>query len=310
MFREMILSVADNPLVAGTVKRYGLKLGASRFVAGEHVADAIAVTRQLQQEGIGVTLDHLGEGVSDAANADAACRSYLELLDALDREHLPGNVSVKLTMMGLAVDPALGFQNTRRVVERAAAMQGPEGPTGFVRIDMEDSPYTSDTIDVYRRLASEFSPERVGLVLQAYLYRTRDDLAALSDAPRRLRIVKGAYREPPALAYPIKADVDANYVRLVKQAVEAGHHVAVATHDELILRDLLQYFQAIRLPRDRYEFQMLYGIKLSVLRELARAGHATRVYVPYGQDWYAYFSRRLAERPANILFFGRALLRR
>ena len=310
MFREMILAVADNPVVSGTVKRYGFKLGARRFVAGEYLADAVAVTRQLQQERIGVTLDHLGEGVKDAAGADAACASYLDLLDALDRERLAGNVSVKLTMMGLVVDGALGFQNTRRVVERAAAFEGPDGPTGFVRIDMEDTPYTSDTIDVYRRLADEFSPDRVGLVLQAYLYRTRDDLAALSDRPRRLRIVKGAYREPPELAYPNKGDVDASYVRLVKQAVEAGHHVAVATHDEAILRDLLQHFQRIRLPRDRYEFQMLYGIKLSVLRELARAGHATRVYVPYGEDWYAYFTRRLAERPANVLFFGRALLTR
>lgn len=310
MFRELILAVADNPLVSGTVKRYGLKVGAGRFVAGEHLADAVAVTRQLQQEGIGVTLDHLGEGVRDAASAEAACASYLELLEALDQEQLPGNVSVKLTMMGLAVDPALGFSNTRRVVERAAAMKGPNGSTGFVRIDMEDTPYTSDTIDVYRRLADELFPDRVGLVLQAYLYRSRDDLAALSDRPRRLRIVKGAYSEPAELAYPSKADVDASYVRLVEQAVEAGHHVAVATHDEVILRDLLQHFRRIRLPRDRYEFQMLYGIKLSVLRELARAGHATRVYVPYGEDWYAYFSRRLAERPANVLFFGRALLRR
>ncbi|MDA8200018.1 MAG: proline dehydrogenase family protein [Thermaerobacter sp.] len=310
MFRELILTVADNPLVSSTVKRYGLHMGAGRFVAGEHLTDAVAVTRQLQQEGIGVTLDHLGEGVRDAASAEGACQSYLDLLEALDREHLPGNVSVKLTMMGLAVDRALGLENTRRVVERAAAMQGPDGPRGFVRIDMEDTPYTIDTIDVYRRLADEWSSDRVGLVLQAYLYRSRDDLAALSDRPRRLRLVKGAYSEPAELAYPSKADVDANYVRLVEQAVEAGHHVAVATHDEAIIRDVLQYFQRVRLPRDRYEFQMLYGIKLSVLRELARAGHATRVYVPYGEDWYAYFSRRLAERPANILFFGRALLRR
>ncbi len=310
MFRELILTVADNPLVSSTVKRYGLQMGAGRFVAGEHLTDAVAVARQLQQEGIGVTLDHLGEGVRDAASAEGACQSYLDLLEALDHEHLPGNVSVKLTMMGLAVDSTLGFHNTRRVVERATAMQGPDGPTGFVRIDMEDTPYTSDTIAVYRRLADEWSPDRVGLVLQAYLYRTRDDLAALSDRPRRLRFVKGAYQEPAERGYPSTADVDANYVRLVEQAVEAGHHVAVATHDEVILRDLLQYFRRIRLPRDRYEFQMLYGIKLSVLRELARAGHATRVYVPYGEDWYAYFSRRLAERPANILFFGRALFRR
>jgi proline dehydrogenase len=306
MFRELILSVAENPLVSSTVKRYGLQMGAGRFVAGERLTDAIMVTRSLQAEGIGVTLDHLGEGVKDRASADAACQSYLDLLDALDQEHLPGNVSVKLTMMGLAVDRQLGYDNTARVVARADAM----GEDAFVRIDMEDTPYTSETIAVYRQLAEAYSPQRVGLVLQAYLYRTRDDLAALSDQPRRLRIVKGAYSEPPELAYPNKADVDANYLRLVQQAVEAGHTVAVATHDEIIIREVLQYFRRIQLPRERYEFQMLYGIKLSVLRELARAGHATRVYVPYGEDWYAYFSRRLAERPANLLFFGRALLKR
>lgn len=311
MFRELILSVADNSLVSGAVKRYGLKMGAARFVAGEHLADAIAVTRQLQQEGIGVTLDHLGEGVKDRAAAGAACQSYLDLLDALDAAGLPGNVSVKLTMMGLGVDPALGFENARRIVERAAAVSGPDGePRCFVRVDMEDTPYTADTIAVYRRLADEVSPDRVGLVLQAYLYRTKDDLEALSDRPRRIRIVKGAYREPAHLAYPSKADVDANYLRLVAQAAGAGHIVAVATHDEEIIRDVLQYFQRVHLPRERYEFQMLYGIKLSVLRELARAGHRTRVYVPYGEDWYAYFSRRLAERPANVLFFARALISR
>jgi proline dehydrogenase len=304
MFREVILSVSQNPVVAGTVKRYGLKMGASRFVAGERLDDAIRVTRDLQRENIGVTLDHLGEGVKDRASADAARDSYLELLDALDQEHLPGYVSVKLTMMGLSLDRGLGYENTRRIVERADAMEG------FVRIDMEDTPYTTETIAVYRELSEAFSADRVGIVLQAYLYRTKDDLQALSDRPRRIRIVKGAYREPPQLAYPSKADVDANYRRLVEQALEAGHVVAIATHDESIIGDALRYIQRHGIPKHRYEFQMLYGIRLSVLRELAQAGHPTRVYVPYGEDWYAYFSRRLAERPANLLFFGRALVGR
>jgi proline dehydrogenase len=303
MFRQTILAISSNPVVSSVVKRYGMQLGASRFVAGETLDQAVEVTRALNRRGLAVTLDHLGESVRDAEEANRARDSYLQILDAIDLHQLDANVSLKPTMMGAAIDGELAYRNIRLVVERAAAHRN------FVRIDMEDTPYTDLTLDMYRRLWDEF-PGRVGVVLQAYLYRTPDDLKALSDQPRNFRIVKGAYMEPPELAYPSKADVDEAYVRLVEMAFEAGHYVAIASHDEVLLGRILRWIRRHDIPRDRFEFQMLYGVKQAALEQLAREGYRCRVYVPYGHDWYAYFTRRLAERPANLLFFARALLNR
>jgi proline dehydrogenase len=300
MFRQVILTVAGNPVVSKTVKRYGLQLGARRFVAGETLDDAVAATRALNREGIMATLDHLGESVRDAAQAGEAARAYGELLDRIQRERLNANVSLKLTMMGLDVDPALGWEHVRAVVERAAGMDN------FVRIDMEDSRHTGVTLEWFDKLWTAY-PGHVGTVLQAYLYRSLDDLERLSNEPRNFRIVKGAYQERREVAYPVKADVDDNYVRLVETALDRGHYTAVATHDEAVIGRVLRHVAARHVDRERFEFQMLYGINLAALRELAREGYRTRVYIPFGTDWYAYFTRRLAERPANLLFFGRAL---
>jgi proline dehydrogenase len=303
MFRQTILAVASNPVVSSVVQRYGMQLGASRFVAGETLDEAVEATRALNRRGLKVTLDHLGESVRDQAEANTARDSYLQILDAINLHGIDSNVSLKLTMMGAGIDPDLGYRNTRQVVERAAMLGN------FVRIDMEDTPYTDMTLDIYRRLWEEF-PGQVGVVLQAYLYRTPDDLKALADQSRNFRIVKGAYLEPASVAYPSKADVDDAYVRLVQTSLVDGHYTAIASHDEEILGKLLRWIQREQVPTDRFEFQMLYGIKESALVQLAREGYRCRVYVPYGRDWYAYFSRRLAERPANLLFFARALVRR
>jgi proline dehydrogenase len=303
MFRQAILAISSNPVVSTVVHRYGMQLGAARFVAGETLDQAIGATRALNARGLKVTLDHLGESVRDEQEANRARDSYLQILEAVALNNLDANVSLKPTMMGAAIDAELGYRNIRQVVEQAA------GHHNFVRIDMEDTPYTDLTLDLFRRLWDEF-PGHVGVVLQAYLYRTPEDLQALSDQPRNFRIVKGAYMEPPSVAYPSKADVDDAYVRLVQYALEHGHYTAIASHDEVLLGQILRWIRRRQIPSDRFEFQMLYGIKQSALEELAREGYRCRVYVPYGHDWYAYFTRRLAERPANLLFFARALLNR
>lgn len=303
MFRELVLGLGNNAVVSGVVKRYGMNLGASRFVAGDSLATAVPVCQELNRRGIAVTLDHLGESVRDEPAAMEAKDSYLEILHTIADKGLQANVSLKLTMMGLAVSVDLARSNLAAVVEAAA------GFNNFVRIDMEDSPYTSITIDLFEEVWKKF-PGHVGLVLQSYLYRSQDDLKRLSEPPKNFRIVKGAYRESVAVAFPSKPDVDDNYVELVRQSLELGNVTAIATHDEVIIGRVLKYLKSHQVSPEQFEFQMLYGVKLGVLEELAKEGYRTRVYVPYGQDWYAYYVRRIAERPANMLFFARALIDR
>ncbi len=303
MFRQLILGVGNNSLVSQAVQQYGMRMGAGRFVAGANLTEALAVVKDLNRRGIAVTLDHLGESVSQLSEADAARDSYLQMLDAIEQEHCQSHVSLKLTMMGLSVSREAAVENLTRVVAKAHAQNN------FVRVDMEDSAFTAATISVFNEVWEQY-PENVGLVLQAYLYRTMDDLKAMSASPRNFRIVKGAYREPVHLAYPSKPDVDDNYVALVKKSVELGNHTAIATHDEVIIGHILKYLENAKVPRSHIEFQMLFGVKLSVLEDLAHQGFSTRVYVPWGQDWYAYYLRRIAERPANLLFFARSLAKR
>lgn len=303
MFREVVLGLGNNRAVSSVVKRYGMQMGAARFVAGDTLASAIQVTRDLNRRGILVTLDRLGESVTDENEATKARDSYLAILDEIASAQVKSNVSLKLTMMGLAVSVDLARQNLKIITQKA------QETSNFVRIDMEDSPFTSQTIELFQEIWSAF-PENLGLVLQAYLYRTQDDLKRLSDPPKNFRIVKGAYQEPVAVAFPSKPDVDDNYVALVKESLELGNYTAVATHDEAMIGRVLKIVHQLDIPRDRFEFQMLYGIKLPVLEQLAREGYKARVYVPFGEDWYAYYVRRIAERPANLLFFARALINR
>lgn len=303
MFREVVLGLAGNPVVEGTLKRYGMQMGAGRFVAGSTLPEAIEHIRAINRKGVKVTLDHLGEAVRTETEAMEAKDSYLAMLDAIHQSGVDSNVSLKLTMMGLALNEELGRKHLTEIVEKAAEYNN------FVRIDMEDTPYTDVTLKLFEE-SHQAHPENVGVVLQAYLYRTLDDLKRLSGPQKNFRIVKGAYREPVSVAFPAKPDVDSNYVRLVEESLTLGNYTAIATHDEQIIGRILKFVHERNIPRDQFEFQMLYGIRFSVLEGLAKEGFRTRVYVPYGEDWYAYYVRRVAERPANLLFFARALMDR
>ncbi len=299
--RRALLGVAGNRTVAHLATRYGMRLGASRFVAGETLDAAMAAVADLNSRGISATLDHLGESVTEAAEARAAADSYLDLLDAIQRSGVDANVSLKLTAMGLAIDPALAEANLRRILARAQAAGN------FVRIDMEDSPYTQITIDLTEKFFAEFG--NVGTVIQSYLYRSEADTADLTARGISLRLVKGAYKEPAAVAYPKKADVDAALRRLIELRLLSGVYTAVATHDEAMIAFTKEFAARHQVGRDRFEFQMLYGIRSGLQQQLAREGYKVRCYVPYGGQWYPYFVRRLAERPANVLFILRSMLR-
>lgn len=301
LMRQFILRTASSPGITRLVHRYGRYLGARRFVAGETLEDAVAVARRLNAQGIAVTFDHLGEDIHSTDEARAYAEVYVQILNALDSAQVDANVSLKLTQMGLDIDRAACLENLRLILAEAKR-------TGnFIRIDMEDAHHTDATLDVLHELRREY--DRIGTVLQAYLYRTQGDLTALLASDVNVRIVKGAYLEPPEIAFPQKADVDRNYLQLVDRALREGHYIAIATHDEQIISQVEEWVAQRQTPRDRFEFQMLYGIRMPRQRELAEQGYRVRCYVPYGDDWYAYFMRRLAERPANILFVARNLFR-
>lgn len=276
---------------------------ASRFVAGLTVEEAIAACRRVNAEGIAISLDSLGESVTVEAEARAAAEVYDQLMDAIAAGGLNANVSLKLTQMGIAIAPELAEEMVSGLVAHAAATRS------FVRIDMEDSQYTEATIALTERLHAKF-PGSVGTVLQAYLYRTEKDAERLVRQGIRIRLCKGAYQEPPEVAFRRKADVDANYVKLMRRLITSGVFCGIATHDEKIVNDLLRFVRERGIARDAFEFQMLYGIRRDLQRRLARDGFRVRVYVPFGSAWYPYFMRRLAERPANVLFLARNLLRR
>ncbi|CAB1129917.1 Proline dehydrogenase 1 [Candidatus Hydrogenisulfobacillus filiaventi] len=301
MYRALVLGIGQQPWLSGQIRRFGLEWGASRFVAGETLNDALEVVAAINRDGLAATVDYLGEAAPEAAVAEAARDAYLELLDALAERGLDAGISVKPSLMGLGLDADLARANLDALLDRARERDR------ILCLDMEEARYTDGTLALYRALADR-DPGRVGVVLQAYLRRTPADLTALSDRPRNLRIVKGAYQEARELVLPDKASVDDAFVELVTRALEAGHRVAVATHDERTIGRVLRRIRKLGAAPDRYEFQMLYGVKYAALKDLAREGHRCRVYVPYGQDWYAYFLRRLAERPANLLFAGRAIL--
>ncbi len=303
MFKQIILGVGNNSLVSRTVQQYGMQMGAARFVAGSTLGQAIAAVKELNERGIAATLDHLGESVTRIEEAQAARNSYLAMLDAIAKEQVRSHVSLKLTMMGLAISEEACLGNLLEILDRAHQYGN------FVRIDMEDSHFTAATLNMFQKAWDKY-PENVGVVLQAYLYRTMEDLNSLSQPPKNFRIVKGAYQEPASLAYPSKPDVDDNYVALVQASLQHGNFTAVASHDEVVLGKVVRFLESQHIPQSQVEFQMLYGVKLSVLEDLARRGFAARVYVPWGRDWYAYYLRRIAERPANLLFFARSLAKR
>lgn len=265
------------------------------------VKDALAACEHVNREGIAVSLDSLGESVTVEAEARASAAIYHQLLDAIHERGLNANVSVKLSQMGMDFDPALAERIVGEIVDHASHVDS------FVRIDMEGSDYTEATIAITERLAARF-PDRVGTVLQAYLYRTAQDTERLLAQGIRIRLCKGAYKEGPDVAFPTKAEVDANYVRLMKRMITfakddgSGVFCGIATHDEVIIKELLAFVRTNNVRQTAFEFQMLYGIRRDLQRQLAADGFRVRVYVPFGPEWYPYFMRRLAERPANLIF--------
>jgi proline dehydrogenase len=274
---------------------------ASRFVAGSTLEEALAVARDLNARGIEVSLDHLGENVTAVADARQATEDYLAAFERIARGNLRANVSVKLTQLGLDVDEALCRSLLEQIVRRADHLHN------FVRVDMEGSAYTQRTLDIVS--ATHARCPSVGVVVQAYLYRTPADVERAIAARMRIRLCKGAYDEPPSIAHPSKAATDASYVQLMQRLLEAGNYPAIATHDEAIIGATTAHARAHQIAPDRFEFQMLYGIRRDLQVRLVREGWRLRVYVPYGTQWYAYLMRRLAERPANLLFLVRNLTR-
>ncbi len=272
-----------------------------RFIAGETLEEVLAVCGQLQAEGISTALDHLGENVTSLEEAAGALDAYLVALDQIAARRLPATVSIKITQFGVDFSEQACLDNVRRLAAKATE-------TGSrVEIDMESSIYTDRTLDIATRVAAEC--ECVRCVIQAYLLRSEADLRRLNERRVSVRLCKGAYDEPPAVAFPIKADVDRNYVRLMTMLFDHGTYPAIATHDEQIIDEALRYTQGRGIGPDRFEFQMLYGIRRDLQRRLIGLGHRVRLYVPYGTAWYPYFMRRLAERPANVLFVARSLFR-
>ena len=274
---------------------------AARFIAGEELEEALKVVRRLNAEGFMVTLDLLGESVEEAAEAEAACQAYVRLLDRLAAEGLDSHVSVKLTQLGLAIDEELACRHLSLICECAARHHN------FVRVDMEGSAFTESTLRVFR--AVNAPRDVVGVVIQSYLYRSEKDVGELLKCGARIRLVKGAYDEPREIAFHRKKDVDQNFSRLMVMMLSSGIYHAIATHDERLIAEAREYSRAHNIPPDHYEFQLLYGIRRDLQRNLLRQGERVRLYVPYGHQWYSYFMRRLAERPANMLFLLRNLIR-
>lgn len=268
----------------------------TRFIAGETIDEAIAAIREINARGGTASFDHLNEGVTDAKATEAEVSEYLNVLARIDDTGIKSNVSIKLTQFGLEIEPELAYRNARRIVEDAKRRGN------FVRVDMEGSNVTQATLDIFNRLRSEFELNDVGIVVQSYLYRTKDDVATLLKIPARIRLCKGAYSEPAEVAYPQKKDVDDNYVRVMKMLLSSGVYHGIATHDPKMIDATIDFAQREGIGKEAFEFQMLYGIRRDLQEQLARDGYGMRVYVPYGKHWYPYFMRRLAERPANIWF--------
>ena len=297
MLRAGLLWLSEQPRIFRFVRKNGLaKRFASRFVAGETVDEAVAALRDLNAAGVTASLDLLGESVTNADEAHAARDVYLQTLDRIRAAHAQANVSVKLTQMGLDIDEALCIANLRAIIGRA------KDHGSFARIDMEQSSYTAKTLDLFTRV---FYPEfgnAVGVVLQSYLRRTEEDVAAMIALGARVRLCKGAYQEPATVAFPAKRDVDANYVACMERLLARGNYPGIATHDERIIAHAKAYARRAGIGAERFEFQMLYGVRRDLQVGLRRDGWNVRVYVPFGTHWYPYLMRRLAERPANIAF--------
>jgi proline dehydrogenase len=304
LLRKIVLAAASRRLVSRLFQKYGMKLGVRRFVAAETVEDTVDAIKRLNGDGLMATLDYLGESVTDRSAAIDAAQAIKGLFQMIHDHRLDANVSVKLTQLGLNIDEHFCLQNMDEIVAEAVKYNN------FVRIDMEDSGVTQLTIDLFEKLLDKYGKDRVGLVIQSYLYRSAKDAKRLAQRGVNLRIVKGAYNEPRTVAYPAKRDVDESYRSLVQNHLARGCYTAIATHDTRIIKDTLRFIEQRNIPRTQFEFQMLYGIASGLQRELADEGYRVRVYTPFGRHWYPYFTRRIAERPANMLFVLKGVLRK
>jgi proline dehydrogenase len=307
ILRDAFLAMSTNETLHKFIVNFPLSRRVSRrFVAGESLDEAIAVVKKLNAQGLRVTFDHLGESVTSEREAREAKDDYLRALDAIATNQVQSQVSVKLTQMGLDLSADVCLDNLRQILGKA------KQSGTFVTIDMEDSKHTQTTLNIFKTLREEF--DNVGIVIQSYLYRSEADIIALRALGANVRLCKGAYKEPAEVAFPEKTDVDANYRKLTQVFLQANGkansaYLDLATHDEKIIAWAKEFTTTNHIARDRFEFQMLYGIRADLQRQLAREGYTMRVYVPYGTHWYPYFMRRLAERPANVIFLVSNLFR-
>jgi len=302
MLRSALLKLSENKKFGTWVTSNATtRRMARRFVAGESLQDAIAAARRCNDAGMAASLDYLGENVASTSDAQRFRDEYLEIFETIAQEKLLANVSCKLTQLGLDINSEFCAGLVLSIVERAASFDN------FLRIDMEGSAYTQRTVDLVKRVRSR-NPA-VGTVIQSYLYRSEKDVGELLACGCRIRLVKGAYKEPEDVAFPKKADVDANYVRLMQVLLSSGFYHAIATHDRRLIAATIRHAAEKRISKDDFEFQMLYGIRTDMQRRLVKDGYRVRIYIPFGNDWFPYFMRRLAERPANVGFILRNFFR-
>ncbi len=308
MLRALFISLSESRGLRALAERSSLgRKFSGRFVAGTQVEDVLQVTRKVNEAGLTVSIDNLGENVTNVEEARASAALYHQLLDDIAAQNLNANISLKLTHMGLDVDQALARDQVSSLVAKAASMN----PRNFVRVDMEGSPYTQRTLDFVHELhRTPGNQGCVGAVIQSYMHRAESDIEKLLAEGIRIRLCKGAYKEPPEVAFQQKSEVDANYVKLMKILMKSKVYHGLATHDVAIIKEAQAFATRENIPRDAFEFQMLYGIRRELQQRLIRKGWRVRVYIPFGTEWYPYFMRRLAERPANVIFIARNLLRR
>lgn len=302
LLRNSFMYLSKNKMLTKLAKKYGLRFGASRFVAGDTIERATKVIKDLNKQGLVVTLDFLGEFIEDEQEAYEMATNSIKAIEAIGNNDLQSQLSLKLTSMGLDISDEVVMKNMRRIMTVAKQQNV------FVTIDMEDYSRCQRTIDFFKELKKEFN--NIGTVLQAYLYRTVKDIEELNEFSPNLRLVKGAYKESPKVAFPEKKDVDENYKKIIKMHLLNGNFTAVATHDDAMIDYTKKLVKEHHIPKDQFEFQMLYGIRPEKQLELVKEGYSMRVYVPYGTDWYGYFMRRLAERPANVAFVLKGIMKR
>lgn len=302
IMRNFFLFLSKNKLFTKMAKKYGLRFGASRFVAGQTIGQAVSVIKDLNNQGLSVTIDYLGEFVDTEREANEMADNSIEAINAIGREGLDSQLSLKLTSMGMDISDEIVISNMRRIMEVANKNDV------FVTIDMEDFARCEKTLEIFKLLKSEYG--NIGTVIQAYLYRTQKDIEDLNDFSPNLRLVKGAYKESPEVAFPQKSDVDDNFKKIIQMHLLNGHYTAIATHDEAIIEFTKSFVKEHHIANDQFEFQMLYGIRTERHVELVKEGYKMRVYVPFGNDWYGYFMRRLAERPANVAFVLKGIFKK